>query len=97
MIEFRNKTRRKENRYLTFFIKPEEAAFAHGDLVFRPWMLIRKDGTSTRDPGLFSIDLTEREMTVKIKVTIADVDESLIVGIVKEGVAWFETLEIPLQ
>lgn len=96
MIALTSKVKRKNKLYLTFKVTAEADASKRAPLYFRTWQALGKDGTSTKDPAFFVAELIEQDQ--EIKVTLVDWEElvSIEVGIVCEGVAWFELLKVDL-
>lgn len=100
MIELVSKVKRKGKVYLTFNIKPEgkalEAMEAGGALRFRAWQFVHTDGKTSQDPPVFIYEISstdEDEVKVPVEAGIFNA-VSIEVGIVQEGVTWFETLVI---
>lgn len=101
MITLVSKVKRKGKFYLTFSIKPEgkaiEAIEAGGSLTFRAWKIEHTDGKVTKDPPVFVYQMSGEEEEVKVPVEAAILNaKSIEVGILQEGVMWFETLLIEL-
>jgi hypothetical protein len=96
MITLKSKVNRLGWKYLTFVVRPEGEALEHSGLIFRPQQLIKVNGEIIRAPQMFKEYLDNSEEVIKYKFQPADDDVTIVVGIVKEGYKWFETLTVEL-